>query len=86
MSEHNDDPTLDWETRFQQAHWNTAQDWGELDRTNPFDFSAVICLLRFTSNDLLDAGVSAKQIRRALVSAYFQADLHPSLPRFWFRR
>ena len=80
------DPTLDWETRYHQAHWNAAQNWAELDRTNPFDFSAIDDLLTKTSNDLLDAGVKAKDVRRALVRAYFQTDLHPRLPRFWFRR
>ena len=80
------DPTLEWETRYHQAHWDVAQNWAELDRTNPFNFRTLDGLLTNTSNDLLDAGVPAKDIRRALVRAFFQSDLHPRLPRFWFRR
>lgn len=80
------DPTLDWETRYHRAHWNVAQDWAELDRTNPFDFAAIDDLMTKTANDLLDAGVKAKDVRRALRRAYCQTDLHPLLPRFWFRR
>ena len=44
-----------------------AQDWAELDRTNPFDFSAIDDLLTKTSNDLLDAGEVSSN---AIASAY----------------
>ena len=81
-----DDLTLEWETRFHDAHWKVAQDWAELDKTNPFGSSAIDDLLTNTTNDLLDQGVDAKAVRRALVRAYFQRDLHPNIPGSWFPR